>query len=71
LLGVKKKMVALDQPSPAIPGSHPFRDVGQGYRSSPSSVYGFSHAWILYSEDGNVGVGFKEKADFSVWPLHS
>jgi hypothetical protein len=55
-------MVALDQHSPAIPGFHPFRDVGQGYRSFPSSDY---------SEDGNVGVGFKEKADFSVWPLRS
>jgi hypothetical protein len=64
-------MVALDQHSPAIPGFHPFRDVGQGYRSFPSSDDDLSHAWVFYSEDGNVGVGFKEKADFSVWPLRS
>ena len=66
-----ESLVALDQHSPALPESHPFQNVGQGYWSSTTSVYDTSYAWVLYSDDGNVGVGFKEKADFSVRPVRS
>lgn len=66
-----ESLVALDQHSPALPESHPFQNVSQGYWSSTTSVYDPSYSWVLYSDDGNVGVGFKEKADFSIWPVRS
>jgi hypothetical protein len=66
-----ESLVVLDQHSPALPESHPFQNVGQGYWSSTTSVYDTSFAWVLYSDDGNVGVGFKKKADFGVWPVRS
>ena len=33
--------------------------------------YDPSYAWVLYTDDGNVGVGFKEKAEFCVLPVRS
>ena len=66
-----ESLVALDQHSPALPESHSFQNVGQGYWSSTTSVYDTSYAWVLYTDDGNVGVGFKARADFSVWPVRS
>lgn len=66
-----ESLVALDQHSPALPATHPFKDVAQGYWSSTTSVYDPTYAWVLYTDDGNVGVGFKEKADFSVWPVRN
>jgi len=66
-----ESLVALDQHSPALPATHPFKDVAQGYWSSTTSVYDPTYAWVLYIDDGNVGVGFKEKADFSVWPVRN
>lgn len=66
-----ESLVVLDQHSPALPESHPFQNVGQGYWSSTTSVYDTSYAWVLYSDDGKVGVGFKKKADFGVWPVRS
>ena len=66
-----ESLVALDQYNPALPESHPFENVRQGYWSSTTSVYDTSCAWVLYSDDGNVGVEFKERAEFSVWPVCS
>ncbi len=66
-----ESLVALDQHSPSLPESHPFQNIGKGYWSSTTSVYDSSYAWVLYTDDGNVGVGFKVKADFSVWPVRS
>ena len=64
-----ESLVALDQHSPALPESHPFQNIGEGYWSSTTSAYDPAYAWVLYTDDGNVGVGFKGKADFSVWPV--
>lgn len=66
-----ESLVALDQHSPAIAESHPFQNVSEGYWSSTTSVYDPAYAWVLYTDDGNVGVGFKEKPDFSAWPVRS
>ena len=37
-----------------------------GLWSSTTSTYEPCYAWVLYIEDGAVGVGFKAKADFHV-----
>ena len=53
--------------SPALPPNHPFVGIADGYWSSTTSVYEASYAWVLYTLDGAVGVGYKAKADFYVW----
>ena len=55
--------------SPALPGTHPFRNVREFYWSSTTSMYDTEYAWVLYLTDGAVGVGFKTGADFHVWPV--
>jgi hypothetical protein len=55
--------------SPALPIGHPFQDIQAGYWSSTTSVYEPRYAWVLYPRDGAIGVGFKSKPDFFVWPV--
>jgi hypothetical protein len=57
--------------SPALLPEHPFKKVQKYYWSSTTSTYEPTYAWVLYMEDGAVGVGFKESADFFVWPVRS
>jgi len=53
--------------SPALPAGHPFRSAGQDIWTATTSRYDDRYAWVLYFEDGAVGVGFKPGALFSVW----
>jgi len=39
-------------------------EIQPGYWSSTTSVYEPRYAWVLYTRDGEVGVGFKQKSDF-------
>jgi hypothetical protein len=49
---------------PAVGPQRLFPHLHDGYWSSTTSVYEPRYAWVLYSGDGAVGVGFKPKADF-------
>ena len=64
-----ESLVDLARHSPALPASHPFRDVQEGYWSSTTSAYEPRYAWVLYMQDGAVGVGFKPGATFSAWAV--
>lgn len=55
--------------SPALPADHPFVDVREAYWTSTTSVYESRYAWVLYLQDGMVGVGFKPGRDFFLWPV--
>ena len=55
--------------SPALPHGHPFRDVGEGYWSSTTSLFEPDWAWALYLTKGAVGVGQKKDEHFSVWAV--
>jgi hypothetical protein len=57
--------------SPAVAARKWFFSVQSFYWSSTTSVYDPSYAWTLYTEDGNIGVGFKNGADFHVWPVRT
>jgi hypothetical protein len=57
--------------SPAVAARKWFFSVQSFYWSSTTSVYDPSYAWTLYTEDGNIGVGFKDGADFHVWPVRT
>ncbi|MFW5810563.1 MAG: DUF1566 domain-containing protein [Thermodesulfobacteriota bacterium] len=55
--------------SPAVASASRFENIREFYWSSTTSVYDPPYAWTLYTVDGNIGVGFKRKADFHVWPV--
>jgi hypothetical protein len=55
--------------SPALPDGHPFKNVQIGYWSSTTSVYEPRYAWVLYMQDGAIGVGFKPEPTFSAWAV--
>jgi hypothetical protein len=64
-----ESLVDLGRHSPALAADHPFQEVQDGYWSSTTSVYEPRYAWVLYMQDGAVGVGFKPEATFSVWAV--
>ena len=57
----------MDAHSPALPADHPFEKVQYDYWTSSTSQYDVSYAWVLYLQDGAVGVGFKTGSSFYVW----
>jgi hypothetical protein len=71
LPGVRELESLVDEKahSPALPAGHPFSDPPQGCWTSTTSIYEASYAWVVYFREGAVGVGFKRKADFGLWPV--
>jgi hypothetical protein len=64
-----ESLVDLDRDSPAIFQSFTQSDIKPGYWSSTTSAYEPSYAWVLYTSDGEVGVGFKRKPEFCMVAL--
>ena len=50
--------------SPAVAYGDSVTTVQDGYWSATSSVYEPRYAWVLYTGDGAVGVGYKPEAEF-------
>ncbi len=57
--------------TPALPSAHPFEQVQPWYWSSTTSTYDPRYAWVLYTVEGAVGVGYKPCADFFVWAVRA
>jgi hypothetical protein len=56
-----------DSHSPAIYPDNPLAEaLGDGYWSSTTSVYNAAYGWVIYMQNGEVGVGFKANPDFNV-----
>jgi hypothetical protein len=64
-----ESLADMNSHSPALLPDHPFDGVADGYWSSTTSVYEPRYAWVLYTRDGAVGVGFKTKPDFHAWAV--
>ncbi|MGD9018142.1 MAG: DUF1566 domain-containing protein [Desulfobacterales bacterium] len=61
-----ESLCALSRHSPALAFDGFRRRIRDGYWSSTTSRYDPRYAWVLYTRDGAVGVGFKPGKDFHV-----
>jgi hypothetical protein len=59
----------IGQHSPALPDGHRFKNVQPFYWSSTASMYDTNYAWVLYTVDGALGVGYKPLSEFYLWPV--
>ncbi|MGD8714412.1 MAG: DUF1566 domain-containing protein [Desulfobacterales bacterium] len=59
-----ESIIDLNRHTPALSAGHPFGQVSVGYWSSTTSAYEPRYAWVVYMQDGAVGVGYKKYAEF-------
>ena len=64
-----ESLTDLGRHSPALPAAHPFSDVADYYWSATISCYDSRYAWVLYLQDGMLGVGHTPLPEFYVWPV--
>lgn len=64
-----ESLVHMDRHSPAVALDAQREKVRPFYWSATTSVYNPDYAWVLYFNDGAVGVGFKPLAEFFLWPV--
>lgn len=64
-----ESLVDCSMHSPALPPEHVFSQVREAYWSSTTSCFETDWAWVLYMHKGALGVGFKTKPVFAVWPV--
>jgi len=62
-------LVDCGQHSPALPNNHPFWDLQEGYWAATTSAFEPDWAWVLYTDKGALGVGYKPDSTFWVWPV--
>ena len=66
-----ESLIDLQRNTPALSDDHPLGQIPEGCWSSTTSVYEPRYAWVVYMQDGAVGVGYKKYADFHVWAVRS
>jgi hypothetical protein len=66
-----ESLVDLGRHTPALPKGHPFNNVQEFYWSSTTSMYDTHYAWALYTQDGAIGVGYKQLPEFYCWPVRN
>ncbi|WP_083776650.1 Lcl C-terminal domain-containing protein [Desulforapulum autotrophicum] len=64
-----ESLIDINAHSPAIAGKDQFKSIRSFYWSSTTSCYEPAYAWTLYTEDGNIGIGYKQHPEFHVWPV--
>lgn len=64
-----ESLVDSSRHTPALPDSHPFTGLQDGYWSSTTSYFETDWAWVLYLNKGACGVGFKPGRTFFTWPV--
>lgn len=64
-----ESLTDMNNHSPALSIDHRFIDVQEFYWSSTTSMYDTQYAWVLYMQDGAVGVGYKQLCEFYLWPV--
>ncbi|MEE4362647.1 MAG: DUF1566 domain-containing protein [Desulfotignum sp.] len=70
-IGELESLTDLENHSPALALDHGFADVQPFYWSATTSMYDTAYAWVLYTKDGAVGVGYKPLPEFFLWPVRT
>jgi hypothetical protein len=58
-----ESLVDVTTHSPALAAQHAFHTIHEGYWSATTSLYEPRYAWVLYTKDGAIGVGYKPQQD--------
>ena len=66
-----ESLVDVSLHSPALAAGHLLNRVHEGYWSATTSLYEPRYAWVLYSKDGAIGVGYKPQQDFYLLAIRS
>jgi hypothetical protein len=66
-----ESLVDVTSHSPALSVGHLLHIVHEGYWSATTSLYEPRYAWVLYSKDGAIGVGYKPQQDFYFLAIRS
>jgi hypothetical protein len=66
-----ESLIDVQQHTPALSDGHAFSQIPQGCWSSTTSIYEPRYAWVVYMQDGAVGVGYKKHANFHVLVVRS
>lgn len=64
-----ESLIDVRRHTPALSEGHPFGRVPGGCWSSTTSVYEPRYAWVVYMQDGAVGVGYKKHPEFHAWAV--
>jgi Protein of unknown function (DUF1566) len=64
-----ESLIDIRRHTPALSEGHPFGLVPEGCWSSTTSVYEPRFAWVVYMQDGAVGVGYKKHPEFHAWAV--
>ena len=64
-----ESLIDLGRHTPALSEGHPFGRLPEGCWSSTTSVYEPRYAWVVYLQDGAVGVGYKKRPEFGAWAV--
>jgi len=64
-----ESLINFGRHTPALSVGHPFGRLPEGCWSSTTSVYDPRYAWVVYLQDGAVGVGYKRNPEFSAWAV--
>jgi hypothetical protein len=64
-----ESLIDVRRHTPALSEGHPFGRVPEGCWSSTTSVYEPRYAWVVYLQDGAVGVGYKRQPEFHAWAV--
>jgi len=64
-----ESLIDIRRHTPALAEGYPFDRVPEGCWSSTTSVYEPRYAWVVYMQDGTVGVGYKRHPEFHAWAV--
>jgi hypothetical protein len=64
-----ESLIDVRRHTPALTEGHLFGKIPEGCWSSTTSVYEPRYAWVLYLQDGAVGVGYKKHPEFYAWAV--
>lgn len=64
-----ESLIDVNKHSPAFSSGCPLHKIQEGYWSGTNSLYETRYAWVLYTQDGAIGVGYKPQQAFYLFAI--